>query len=110
MSEFGLAIEIVPLENGDPPVQLLIAAYRASALRPIALVLTGVGAHDVDRCLDAEVERNRSVAGVRYFTWNEPAALARAVAASDAVVGTTPRFLSLTAGEQAISQPRARVE
>ena len=57
VSGFRLAIEIVPLANGDPPVELLVAAYRASVLRPIALVLTGVRAHDVDRCLDAEVER-----------------------------------------------------
>jgi hypothetical protein len=59
-------IGVRPDGAGRVPVDLVRAAYRASRLGPVVLVLNGVSAAQVDRALDSTVSSIGAVSGVIY--------------------------------------------
>lgn len=90
-----MVLEVSPLASGEPPAELLVAAYRASVTGPVALVLTDTDAATVDPCLDEEVARDRRVYGVRYLTWSDRHLIASAVLHAPIVEGASAPFRAL---------------
>ncbi|MCJ8159138.1 hypothetical protein [Sphingomonas sp. LaA6.9] len=88
-------LEIIPGNPGSPCIDLLCAAYRASAQGLIILVLHDVSPRAVDNALDDLVRRMPlGIPGLRYVDIRSGEAIGEALRSTDLVLAATREFRS----------------
>jgi hypothetical protein len=88
-----IIVEVEPNSFGGLPSRLITAAYQASCLGPVTLVLRGASPRAVDRVLDpVVVNGRRDVAGVRYVDASDRNGVVAAAQTAQIAVGRTAEF------------------
>jgi hypothetical protein len=106
-------LEIAPESSGALPTGLLAAAYRASSVGYVMLVLRGVSPQAVDRVLDPLVSssRNWRLNGVIYVDARDEQFVCAAAKRARIVVAWTDEFRAqLDAREIAYADVRSAIE
>ena len=86
-------LEIERQADGAIPASLITAAYRASRLTPVMLVLDSVSTVEVDRLLDPVVEgAGRHHRGVVYARLADDAIVLESAAAASSVFASSEGF------------------
>jgi hypothetical protein len=94
-----IIVEVEPNSLGGLPSRLIIAAYHASCLGPVTLVLRGASSGAVDRVLDpVVVYGRRDVPGVRYVDASDRAGVIAAAQTAQIAVGRTAEFRAIVGG------------
>ena len=106
-------LEIAPESSGALPTGLLAAAYRASSVGYVMLVLRGVSPQAVDRVLDPLVSSSRTwhLNGVVYVDARDEQFVCSAAKRARIVVASSDEFRAqLDAREIAYDDPRSAME
>jgi hypothetical protein len=106
-------LEIAPESSGALPTGLLAAAYRASSVGYVMLVLRGVSPQAVDRVLDPLVSSSRTwhLNGVVYVDARDEQFVCSAAKRARIVVASSDEFRAqLDAREIAYDDPRGGIE
>lgn len=106
-------LEIAPESSGALPTGLLAAAYRASSVGYVMLVLRGVSPQAVDRILDPLVSSSRTwhLNGVVYVDARDEQFVCSAAKRARIVVASSDEFRAqLDAREIAYDDPRSAME
>lgn len=106
-------LEISPESSGALPTGLLAAAYRASSVGYVMLVLRGVSPQAVDRVLDPLVSSSRTwhLNGVVYVDARDEQFVCSAAKRARIVVASSDEFRAqLDAREIAYADPRTAME
>lgn len=106
-------LEIAPESSGALPTGLLAAAYRASSVGYVMLVLRGVSPQAVDRVLDPLVSSNRTwhLNGVVYVDARDEQFVCSAAKRARIVVASSDEFRAqLDAREIAYADLRSGME
>jgi hypothetical protein len=90
---FRITMEITR-QAGALPEELIVKGYRCSQFGPVAFVLNGVSAHEINRILDPVVPTlPLSIPGVRYIDLRAKAMVCETIIASKAVIAISPTFM-----------------
>jgi hypothetical protein len=113
MMRIAAVFEIAPDSNGAMPTALLDAAYRASSIGYVVLVLRGVSPQAVDRILDPLVSSSRSSGfnGVIYVDARDERFVSSAATRARVVVAWSDEFRAqLDAQQIPYVDPRSAME
>lgn len=111
--QIAAVLEIAPDSSGALPAGLLAAAYGASSVGYVMLVLRGVSPQAVDRVLDPLVSssRNWRLSGVVYVDARDEQFVCSAAKRARIVVASSDEFRAqLDAREIAYADPRSAME
>ena len=88
-------LEIGRDRNGNIPRALISAAYRASRVKPVMLVLDAISPKEIDAVLDPIVTRTyREHRGVIYARASDDRAVLAAASAASRVFAASPNFMA----------------
>jgi hypothetical protein len=111
--QIAAVLEVAPESSGGLPTGLLAAAYRASSLGYVMLVLRGISPQAVDRVLDPLVSssRNWRLNGVIYVDARDEQFVCSAAKRARVVVASSDEFRAqLDAREIPYADPRSGME